>query len=83
MKEGPEGLSVLSVYGSEDGVLNMENFISARDLMPADYTELCIEGGNHAWFAYYGEQEGDGTATITKEEQQRQTVEAILNMIQK
>lgn len=79
----PESLSVLSVYGSEDRVLNMENFISARDLMPADCTELCIEGGNHAWFAYYGEQEGDGTATITKEEQQRQTVEAILNMIQK
>jgi len=51
--------------------------------MPADYKELCLEGGNHAWFAYYGEQDGDGTASITKEEQQKQTVNAIVKMIVK
>lgn len=75
------GLTVLSVYGSEDGVLNRENLVAGRALMPESYTELCIEGGNHAWFAYYGEQAGDGEATITKEEQQKQTVAAILSYI--
>ena len=79
--ELPEHLSVVSVYGSEDKVLNMESFEEGRGYMPENYTELCIEGGNHAWFAYYGEQEGDGTASITREEQQKQTVDAILNII--
>lgn len=80
-KKLPENLPVVSVYGSEDKVLNMESYESGRDYMPADYTELCIEGGNHAWFAYYGEQEGDGTADITKENQQEKTVNVILEMI--
>ena len=62
-------------------ILNMENFEEGRNYMPIDYTELCVTGGNHAWFAYYGEQAGDGMATITKEEQQAQTVDAIVTMI--
>ena len=33
-----------------------------------------MEGGNHAQFGNYGEQKGDGKATISAEEQQRQTV---------
>ena len=33
------------------------------------------------WFAYYGEQDGDGTATVTREEQQRLTVDAIVNKL--
>jgi len=74
-------LSVLSVYGSEDGVLNMEKLAEGRSLMPADYTELCIEGGNHAGFGNYGKQKGDGEAKIPSEEQQRQTIEAITQMI--
>lgn len=76
------GLAVLSVYGSEDKVLNAEKLEEGRDLMPDSYTELCIEGGNHAWFAYYGEQEGDGTAVISREEQQKQTIKAILELLQ-
>ena len=76
------GLSVLSVYGSEDKVLNAEKLMEGRSLMPEDYTELCLEGGNHAWFAYYGEQAGDGVATISREEQQKKTIEAILDMLQ-
>lgn len=35
--------SVLSVYGSEDGVLNMEKLEEGREYMPSDYTEVCIE----------------------------------------
>lgn len=80
-KDVPENLSVLSVYGSEDKVLNAENLEGGRAYMPTDYTELCIAGGNHAWFAYYGDQDGDGTAAITREEQQKQTVEAVIAMI--
>ena len=73
---------VISVYGSEDGVLNQEKLIQGRSFMPVNYEELCIEGGNHAWFGNYGEQEGDKAALITREEQQEQTVNAILEMVE-
>lgn len=73
--------SVVSIYGSKDGVLNMDKVEDARSFMPSDYTEVCIEGGNHAWFGNYGEQEGDKTASISREEQQKQAVEAILQMV--
>lgn len=74
------GLSVLSVYGSEDGVLNMDKVEAGRPLMPERYSEVCIEGGNHAQFGNYGVQSGDGEAQIGREEQQEQTVQAIMKM---
>ena len=77
-----DSFSVLSIYGSEDGVLNMEKVEEGKSQMPADYTEICIEGGNHAQFGNYGEQKGDHTAGISREEQQAHTVEAILNMME-
>ena len=32
--------------------------------------EEIIDGGNHSYYAHYGEQEGDGKAEITRQEQQ-------------
>ena len=75
------GFKVLSIYGSEDGVLNMEKVSEGRALMPDDYTEICIEGGNHAQFGNYGVQKGDGQASIDAGDQQSQTVEAILTFL--
>lgn len=60
----------------------MEKLEKGRNLMPSDYEEICIAGGNHAWFGNYGEQAGDGTASISREEQQEQTVMAVLEMVQ-
>ena len=74
-------LSVLSVYGSEDGVMNREKYAEYKPNLPEGFTETVIEGGNHAYFGAYGEQEGDGTATVTPAEQLRLTVEAILAMM--
>ena len=64
-------LDVLTVYGSEDGVMNAEKYESSRENLPPDYEEYIIEGGNHAGFGMYGEQDGDGTAKITATEQIR------------
>lgn len=76
-----EEFSVLSLYGSEDGVLQMEKVEQGRAYMPDDYTEICIRGGNHAQFGNYGVQKKDGEATLSREEQQRQTVRAICEMM--
>ena len=69
------GLEVFSVYGSEDGVLNMEKYEKYRRNLPEDVHELIIEGGNHAGFGSYGAQEGDGEATIEQAEQVKITAE--------
>ena len=73
-------LRVLSVYGSEDGVLNLEKYKKYKKNLPDAFTEVVIEGGCHAYFGMYGEQKGDGKATITHAEQIGATVEAIVKL---
>ena len=74
-------LRVLSVYGSEDGVMNRESYEKNRANLPADSTEVVLDGGCHAQFGSYGPQDGDGVPTISGEEQVRQTTEAITAFI--
>ena len=74
-------LAVISVYGSEDTVLNLESFDKGRDFMPTDYKEIFIEGGNHAQFGDYGLQKGDGVALITADKQREITSAAINEFI--
>lgn len=74
-------LDVLSIYGSLDGVLNMDNVKESRNLMPSNYIEYVIEGGNHANFASYGNQKGDNEPLISKEEQINLTLNSICNFI--
>jgi hypothetical protein len=73
------GLSVVSIYGSEDGVLDMESYADNYKNLPESTREVVIEGGCHSYFGNYGMQDGDGTPTITGEEQRNLTVEAICN----
>ena len=49
---------------------------ASRALLPADTRYVPIEGGNHAQMGWYGPQPGDGTATISREDQQQQVVAA-------
>ena len=74
-------LDVLLIRGSEDGVLNMDKYNENLVNLPVDYTEVIIDGGCHSYFGDYGIQAGDGTPTITVEEQTEDTVEAILEFI--
>ena len=71
------GLKVLSLYGSEDKVLNLKIYAENRSNFPDDAVEFVIDGGNHAGFGSYGPQKGDGQALITSEEQILITVEKI------
>ena len=74
-------LEVLSVYGSEDNVLNKENYLNSKANLPQDFTEFVIEGGCHAYFGVYGEQAGDGTPTISNMEQIQMTVERVVEFM--
>ena len=74
------GLSVISVYGSEDKVLNMEKYEENRELLPSEFTELVIDGGCHSYFGNYGHQDGDGEPSVSREEQIKQTVNAFMGL---
>lgn len=76
-------LQVLSIYGSEDHVLDREKYNKYIENLPDDFTEVVIDGGCHAYFGMYGEQEGDGTPSITNEEQICFTAEKITQLIKK
>ena len=75
----PDSLTEISVYGSEDGVLNFDKLEDCRKNDPVTSYYRVIQGGNHAGFGNYGPQHGDSEASITKEEQQKQTAEFILS----
>lgn len=70
-------LGVISLYGSNDQVLNRTKLENNADLLPEGAETVEIEGGNHASFGTYGPQSGDGEATITPADQQTQTADAI------
>lgn len=58
---------VLSIYGSLDGVANLENIKNSN--FPDDAEFIEIEGGNHSQFGSYGEQTKDNKATISEDKQ--------------
>ncbi len=75
------GLAVLSVYGSEDGVLKPDKYADNRKHLPADAVEEVIDGGCHAYFGSYGAQDRDGVPRITNEEQIHTTVDYVKNFV--
>ena len=75
-------LKVLSVYGSEDKVLNTEKYVENKSNLPTDFTEVVLDGGCHAYFGMYGAQEGDGTPSISNEEQISLTVDAVMEFVE-
>lgn len=66
-------ISVLTIRGSEDGLVRPEDFLESLRFLPDNRTVYEIKGGNHALFGSYGTQKGDGTAVITEEEQRNIT----------
>lgn len=74
-------LEVISICGSEDKVLNKYRYNKYKANLPKDYHDMIIQGGNHSYFGVYGVQKGDGEATITNEQQIKQTVDIIKLLI--
>lgn len=63
----------ITIYGSED--------LRVGDSVTYTTNVHVIEGGNHAQFGNYGDNEGDGVASITTEEQQNEAVDLIVAFI--
>ena len=69
-----QGLSVLSISGSNDGLSTPDKIAASRSLLPPTTSYATVVGGVHAFFGDYGEQPGDGEPGITREQAQQQIV---------
>jgi len=67
---------VTVIYGSLDGLATVETVESTRALLPASTSWVKIMGGNHAQMGWYGAQAGDNEASISREDQQKQVIDA-------
>ncbi|MDR7209665.1 alpha/beta hydrolase [Flavobacterium piscis] len=74
-------IPILKIYGSNDGVANEKSIFENKSKLPASAKFSRIEGANHAQFGYYGFQLGDDKANISREQQQKETLEEILKFI--
>ncbi|HSO25505.1 MAG TPA: alpha/beta hydrolase [Methanobacteriaceae archaeon] len=72
----------LSLRGSLDNLTQESDISDNKNKFPANTTFITIEGGNHFNFGNYGPQEGDNNSTITREEQQNQTMNYIIQFIE-
>jgi surfactin synthase thioesterase subunit len=73
---------VAVIHGTKDGLATVQDVEAGKPYLPESTEYHRLEGANHAQFGYYGEQAGDGEATITKEEQQELVVELTLEAIE-
>ncbi len=76
-------IEVTSIYGSLDGVANLEKIVGSKDLLPTSTTFVEITGGNHAQFGSYGEQSGDNPAEISVDEQIEKAANASIELLDK
>lgn len=63
-----------TIYGENDEIMSKLQY---------NTNVFEIKGGNHAYFGYYGEQKGDGVATISKSVQCEQTTSILVEFIKK
>lgn len=74
-------LRSLSIYGENDGLIDLTEVTTHKLYLPKDQTVLVLDGANHGQFGYYGIQDKDKPATITRETQQAMTLEALLKWL--
>jgi len=72
---------VTSISATNDGLTTPDDIARTTPLLPTSTEFVIIDGGNHAQFGWYGEQRGDGVASISREDQQSQTVDATLSLL--
>ena len=74
-------LQVLSIYGDKDGITSLIKINDSKDYLPEDTQWVEIKGGNHSQFGWYGFQDGDNEAQISRKEQQALVVDAVRNFL--
>lgn len=74
-------IPVTKVYATNDGIAPSARVLANRALLPAHTRWVEIPGGNHSQFGRYGHQLFDGTASISRVEQEQQVRTALLEAL--
>jgi len=74
-------LKVFLAYGTQDGVINRNQYARNLKNLPEGSSELIVVGGCHSYFGDYGNQRGDGHPYITRSEQMNATADAFVEYI--
>ncbi|MEK5040352.1 alpha/beta family hydrolase [Sporosarcina sp. FSL K6-3457] len=74
-------IKVLSLWGSNDQVADLNKVKDAKNVMPSDAEFIEITGGNHGGFGDYGHQKGDGESSITNNQQMMDTATYIIETL--
>lgn len=67
--------------GEISGLATPEEVLESWSQLPVDTVWVPIEGGKHSQFGWYGPQDVDNPATIDRDHQQEQIVEATLALL--
>lgn len=71
-------IPVTKIYGTQDCVAGPASVLANATLLPPSARFVRLDGANHSQFGWYGRQLGDCEATISRQEQQARTLEAVL-----
>lgn len=74
-------IPILKIYGSNDGVADEKLIFENKPKLPATAKFIKIEGANHSQFGYYGFQLGDSSSSISRGQQQEETLKHIIAFI--
>ncbi len=76
-------IPVTKIYATHDCVADSAAVFANAHLLPASTRWVRLDGGNHRQFGWYGAQLGDCRATISREAQQAQTLEVLLEALRR
>lgn len=71
-------IPAIKISAEHDGRAGLEKVQENAPLLPANTQMVTITGGNHSHFGYMGHLLMDDAATISREEQHRQTIDHLL-----
>jgi predicted alpha/beta-hydrolase family hydrolase len=74
-------LKAVSISATADGFTTPEDIESSKANLPPDTTYVVINGAVHSSFGDYGEQSGDGVATINRAAAQTEITKATLALL--
>jgi len=74
-------IPTMKIYAEKDGLASVPEVMENKSKLPENSKLVLIKGGNHSQFGYLGKLLMDNSADISLEEQQKQTLENIIELL--
>jgi hypothetical protein len=74
-------LKAVSISGTADGFTTLDDIEASKGKLPPNTSYVVINGAVHSSFGDYGDQSGDGTATIDRTAAQSEITKATLTLL--